>query len=88
MQFAEVIFTLYYFMKVSCNLCTPVISDVDRAAAKKEKKQGGGYSLGDGEMFGRLVRVVSGEGEWRECETCHKKSPVKKMLLNNPDLGR
>ncbi|CAI8054450.1 Inactive ubiquitin carboxyl-terminal hydrolase 54 [Geodia barretti] len=56
------------------------------AAAKKEKKQGGGYSLGDGEMFGRLVRVVSGEGEWRECETCHKKSPVKKMLLNNPDL--
>ena len=59
----------------------------NRAAAKR-KKQGASYSLGDGELFGRLVRVVGGEGEWRECETCHKKSHVKKMLLNNPDLGR
>ena len=32
--------------------------------------------------------MVGGEGEWKECETCHKKSHVKKMLLNNPDLGR
>ena len=61
-------------------------SAINRAAAKK-KKQTSSYPLGDGELFGRLVRVVGGEGEWRECETCHKNSPVRKMLLNNPDLG-
>ena len=58
-----------------------------RAAAKK-RKQGGSYPLGDGELFGSLVRVVSGEGEGRECDTCHKVSPMKKMLLNSPDLGQ
>ena len=65
---------------------TNMSSDINRAAAKK-KKQTASYPLGDGELFGRLVRVVDGEGKWRECETCHKNSPVRKMLLNNPDLG-
>ena len=60
--------------------------DANRAAAKKKKKTEN-YPLGDGELFGRLVRVVSGEGEGRECETCHRVSPIRKMLLNSPDLG-
>ena len=58
-----------------------------RAAAKK-KKQEASYSLGDGGLFGELVRSVSGEGEGRECATCHRVSPLKKMLLNSPDLGK
>ena len=50
-------------------------------------KQGASYPLGDGGLFGALVKSVSGKGEGRECETCHKVSPLKKMLLNSPDLG-
>lgn len=57
-----------------------------RAAAKK-MKQGVSYPLGDGGLFGALVKSVSGKGEGRECNTCHRVSPLKKMLLNSPDLG-
>ena len=58
------------------------------SAEAKKLKQGGTYSPGDGELFGSLVKLVSGEGEGRECGTCHRVSPLKKMLLNSPDLGQ
>ena len=57
-------------------------------AAAKQKKQEASYPLGDGSLFGALVRSVSGEGEGRECATCQRVSPMKKMLLNSPDLGK
>ena len=58
-----------------------------RAAAKKKKKQEGSHSLGDGGVFGALVKSVSEKAEWKECDTCHRVTPVKKMLLNTPDVG-
>ena len=30
---------------------------------------------------------MSGEGEERECGECHKTVPLRKLLLNNPDVG-
>ena len=62
------------------------VSSSFRAAAKK-RKQEGSYPLGDGGVFGALVRSVSEKGEWRECATCHRLTPMKKMLLNSPDVG-
>ena len=75
---------VYMYMYIVCT-CGYAVSS-SRAAAKK-KKQEASYPVGDGGLFGALVKCVSGESEERECASCHKMSPMKKMLLNSPDLG-
>ena len=58
------------------------------SVAARRVRQDTSHPAGDGGVFGALVRGVSGEGEGRECTTCHRVTPMKKMLLNNPDLGQ